>query len=118
MFPKPLTFETKTSIDRFCIDTIMNTNQSTYDDEPTRRDFLYVATSTVGAIGVAATVVPLIAQMNPDASTIAAGGPVDLDISKLAAGQRVVVLWRSRPVFVVHRPQRALEMLQEPSLLS
>ena len=33
--------------------------------EPTRRDFLYVATGAVGAVGAAATLVPLIAQMNP-----------------------------------------------------
>ena len=40
--------------------------------EHTRRDFLYIATGAVGAVGAAATLVPLIAQMNPDASTIAA----------------------------------------------
>src|SRR5262249_62346146 len=44
--------------------------------EPTRRDFLYIATASVAGIGAAATLVPLIAQMNPDASTIAAGAPV------------------------------------------
>ncbi|HVX92391.1 MAG TPA: ubiquinol-cytochrome c reductase iron-sulfur subunit N-terminal domain-containing protein, partial [Xanthobacteraceae bacterium] len=49
---------------------------------PTRRDFLYIATATVGAIGAAATLVPLVDQMNPDASTLAAGGPVDLDLGK------------------------------------
>ena len=41
--------------------------------EHTRRDFLYIATGAVGAVGAAAVLVPLIAQMNPDASTIAAG---------------------------------------------
>jgi len=41
--------------------------------EPTRRDFLYIATASVAGIGAAATLVPLITQMNPDASTIAAG---------------------------------------------
>ncbi len=52
----------------------------------TRRDFLYIATATVGAIGAAATLVPLVDQMNPDASTLAAGGPVDFDVSKIAEG--------------------------------
>src|SRR5258705_10044294 len=33
--------------------------------EPTRRDFLYIATASVAGIGAAATLVPLIAQMNP-----------------------------------------------------
>jgi hypothetical protein len=29
--------------------------------------------------------------MNPDASTIALGGPVDFDVSKLAPGQQAMV---------------------------
>ncbi len=35
--------------------------------EGTRRDFLYIATAMVGAVGAAATLVPLVDQMNPDA---------------------------------------------------
>src|SRR5262245_35630888 len=54
-----------------------NTSVTTMDSaEPTRRDFLYIATGAVGAIGAATTLVPLIGQMNPDASTIAAGAPI------------------------------------------
>ena len=76
--------------------------------EGTRRDFLYVATATVAAVGAAATLVPLISQMNPDASTLAAGGPVDLDVGKIEPGQQVVIRWRQRPVFVFRRtPQGA-----------
>jgi ubiquinol-cytochrome c reductase iron-sulfur subunit len=86
--------------------------------EGTRRDFLYVATGTVAAVGAAAVLVPLIAQMNPDASTLAAGGPVDLDISKIAPGQQVVVRWRERPIFVYHRTPETLKTLQDPQLLS
>ncbi len=52
----------------------------------TRRDFLFIATATVGAVGAAAALVPLVDQMNPDASTLAAGGPVDLDVSKIEEG--------------------------------
>ena len=62
-----------------------------HPEEPSRRDFLYIATGTVAAVGGVAVLVPLIAQMNPDASTLAAGGPVDLDISKIEPGQQVVV---------------------------
>ena len=83
---------------------------------PTRRDFLYIATASVGAIGAAATLVPLIDQMNPDAGTLAAGGPVDLDLSKVEPGQQVVVRWRSRPIFVINRPQKALDELKSQAL--
>ena len=86
-------------------------------NNPTRRDFLYVATAAVGAFGAAATLVPLLDQMNPDAGTLAAGGPVDLDVSKVAPGQQVVVRWRSRPVFVINRPPQVLDALKAQSLL-
>jgi len=77
--------------------------------EPTRRDFLYVATGAVAAFGAAATLVPLVAQMNPDASTIAAGVPVDVDLSPIAAGQVITVFWRSQPIFISHRTQKEID---------
>ena len=84
--------------------------------EATRRDFLYIATAAVGAVGAAAALIPLVAQMNPDASTLAAGGPVDLDISKIPEGQQVVVRWRQRPVFVFHRTQKILDTMQSSQM--
>ena len=99
----------------------MNGGTSTADDrssELTRRDFLYVATAAAGAIGTASTLIPLIDQMNPDASTIAAGGPVDLDLANIQPGQQVVVRWRDRPIFVVNRPPRMLQTLQDQKLVS
>ena len=89
-----------------------------HPEEPSRRDFLYIATGMVAAVGAAAVLVPLIAQMNPDASTLAAGGPVDLDVSKIAPGQQVAIRWRERPIFVFHRTPETIKSLQEPSLLS
>ena len=89
----------------------------THAPEGTRRDFLYIATGTVAAVGAATVLVPLIAQMNPDASTLAAGGPVDLDVNKIAPGQQVVVRWRERPIFVFHRTPETLKTLQDPKLL-
>ncbi len=84
--------------------------------QATRRDFLYIATAAVASVGAAAAVVPLIDQMNPDAATLAAGGPVDLDLSHVAAGQQVQVRWRARPIFVVHRTDKALQALQSQPL--
>src|SRR6185312_15827784 len=48
-----------------------------------RRDFLFVATGAAAVVGAAATVWPLVSQMNPDATTIAAGAPIEVDISPL-----------------------------------
>jgi ubiquinol-cytochrome c reductase iron-sulfur subunit len=36
-------------------------------ENPNRRDFLFIATGAVGAVGVGAVAWPLIDQMNPDA---------------------------------------------------
>ncbi len=87
-------------------------------DKVTRRDFLYIATAAFGAIGAAASIIPFISQMNPDAATLAAGGPVVLDLEKVAPGQQVVVRWRSKPVFVTHRTPEALQKLRDPALLA
>ncbi len=86
--------------------------------DPTRRDFLYLATAAVGVVGVAATLWPLIDQMNPDASTVAAGQPIDVDISQMQPGQQIVAVWRSKPVFIVNRPKAALDGLQDPQLVA
>jgi ubiquinol-cytochrome c reductase iron-sulfur subunit len=86
--------------------------------EPARRDFLYLVTGSVAAVGAALTVWPFIDQMNPDAATIAAAGPVDIDIGQIQEGQRVVTLWAQRPVFIVRRPEAALKELQDSKLVS
>ena len=85
---------------------------------PARRDFLFLVTGSVAAVGAALTLWPFIDQMNPDAATIAAAGPVDVDVSHIEPGQRVVLLWAARPVFVVRRTPEALKELQNPQLLS
>ena len=85
---------------------------------PSRRDILFLATGAVAAIGAAATIWPLIDQMNPDARTIAAGGPFDVDLSPIQPGQQIVVKWQEHPVFIVRRPPEALKVLREPQLLA
>jgi len=75
---------------------IVTTTATMSSGEPTRRDFLYVATGSVAAVGAAAAVVPLVAQMNPDASTIAAGAPIEVDLAPIAEGQAIKVFWRGK----------------------
>jgi ubiquinol-cytochrome c reductase iron-sulfur subunit len=77
--------------------------------EPTRRDFLYIATGAVGAVGAAAAIWPLIGQMNPDASTIAAGAPIEVDLTPIAEGQVIKVFWRGKPIFINHRTKKQIE---------
>jgi ubiquinol-cytochrome c reductase iron-sulfur subunit len=77
--------------------------------EPTRRDFLYLATGSVAAVGTAAFIWPFISQMNPDAQTIAAGAPVDFDLTPVAEGQIVKLFWRGKLIFVRHRTPKEIE---------
>ena len=77
--------------------------------EHTRRDFLYIATGAVGAVGAAAVLVPLIAQMNPDASTIAAGAPIEVDLTPIAQGQDIKVFWRGKPIYIMNRTKKQIE---------
>jgi len=87
-------------------------------EQTTRRDFLYIATGAVGAVGVASTAVPFIAQMNPDAATIAAGAPIEVDLSPVAEGQVIKVFWRGKPIFINHRTAAEIKAAQEVNLAS
>ena len=73
-----------------------------------RRDFLFLATGAVGAVGVGAVVWPLIDQMNPDASTLALAA-IEVDIAAIQEGQIVTVKWRGKPVFIRHRTAKEIE---------
>lgn len=83
-----------------------------------RRDFLYVATGAVAAVGGAAALVPLIAQMNPDASTIAAGAPIEVDLTPVAEGQVLKVFWRGKPIFVSHRSKKEIDAAKNVNVAS
>jgi ubiquinol-cytochrome c reductase iron-sulfur subunit len=84
----------------------------------TRRDFLYVATGAVAAAGAVAALVPLVAQMNPDASTIAAGAPIEVDLGPVAEGQVIKVFWRGKPIFINHRTPKQIKEAQDVNLAS
>lgn len=71
-------------------------------DEQTRRDFLIWSTVAIGAAGTALAVWPFIDQMNPAADTLALAS-TEVDISQIAVGQSITVIWRGKPVFIRHR---------------
>ena len=75
----------------------------------TRRDFLYIATGAAAAVGAAAVAWPLISQMNPDASTIAAGAPIEVDLSPITVGQAIKVFWRGKPIYIMNRTPKQIE---------
>ena len=77
------------------------------DEDPSRRDFLYIATGAVAAVGLGGVVWPLISQMQPDASTLAAS-TTEVDLGPVAEGQIITVKWQGKPVFVRHRTPKEI----------
>jgi ubiquinol-cytochrome c reductase iron-sulfur subunit len=74
--------------------------------QPTRRDFLYIATGAVGAVGAVMTAWPLIDQMNPDAAALALA-TVEVDVSALDPGMSMK--WRGKPVFIRNRTEQEID---------
>lgn len=72
-----------------------------------KRDFIYIATGAAAAAGAASLGWPLVAQMGKAADTLAAGS-IEIDISKIAEGQQLKMLWRGAPVFVRHRTPKEI----------
>jgi ubiquinol-cytochrome c reductase iron-sulfur subunit len=81
--------------------------------EPTRRDFLFIATSAVAAVGAATVVWPFVQTMAPDAATVAAGAPIEVDLAPIAEGQIVKVFWRGKLIFVRHRTAQEIKAAQD-----
>jgi ubiquinol-cytochrome c reductase iron-sulfur subunit len=87
--------------------------ETTTNAEPTRRDFLFIATGATAAVGLGALAWPFVMQMAPDAATVAAGAPVELDLSPIAEGQIVKLFWRGKLIFVRHRTEAEILAARE-----
>ncbi|MCF7987246.1 MAG: ubiquinol-cytochrome c reductase iron-sulfur subunit [Methylovulum sp.] len=77
-----------------------------------KRQFLTSALTVVGAVGTGYLAVPFLAQMQPSVKAMAAGAPVEVDISKIEPGQLIRVAWRGKPVWILSRTPEALATLK------
>lgn len=92
-----------------------STSPEHVDEGETRRDFLLIATGTVGAVGAVLAVWPFIDSMNPAADTLALAS-TGVDLSALEEGQSITVVWRGKPVFIRHRTAAEIEEAREVPL--
>jgi len=90
--------------------------ETTTAAEPTRRDFLFIATGAAAAVGAGAVAWPFIQSLAPDQQTVAAGAPIEVDLTPIAEGQIVKVFWRGRLIFVRHRTAEEIKAAQEVPL--
>ena len=80
--------------------------------DKSKRQFLTSAVTVVGAVGTGFLAVPFLAQMQPSVKAMAAGAPVEVDISKMEPGQLIRVAWRGKPVWILNRTPEVLETLK------
>ena len=83
-------------------------NQPNTQSGETRRDFIVVAANGMAAVGAAAVVWPLIDSLNPSADVLALSS-TEVDLTPIAEGQSVTVMWRGKPVFIRHRTQAEID---------
>ena len=79
--------------------------------DTSRRRLLIGATSVVGAAGVGAIAVPFLSSWNPSARALAAGAPVEINVSKIEDGQQIREIWQGKPVWVVKRTEEMVKNL-------
>ena len=85
-------------------------NQEGVDES--KRQFLTSALTVVGAVGTGYLAVPFLSQMQPSAKAMAAGAPVEVDISRIEPGQLIRVAWRGKPVWVLSRTPEVIDVLE------
>lgn len=85
-------------------------------DEKKRRLLLIATTGAAGiaTLGVAA---PFVASWFPSARALAAGAPVEYDLSHIEPGQQITVEWRGKPVWILKRTQEMLDQLPKHDAL-
>ena len=76
-------------------------------NEPSRRDFIYIATAAAGVITTTAAVWPLIDQMNPSAD-VQALSSIEVDVADVEPGSQITVKWLGKPVFIRRRTQEEI----------
>ena len=79
-----------------------------------RRRFLVLATAGAGGVAAAGVATPFVASWFPSEKAKAAGAPVEIDVSKIEAGQMLTAEWRGKPIFVLNRTEQQVKDL--PSL--
>jgi ubiquinol-cytochrome c reductase iron-sulfur subunit len=97
---------------------LANGTPETTAAEPTRRDFFFIATGAVLAVGAVGAAWPFVASLAPDADTVAQGAPVELDLTPIAEGQIVKVFWRGKLIFVRHRTADEIKSAQDVEVAS
>lgn len=77
-----------------------------------RRTWL-ITSCAMGGVGAAAVAVPFVSSFQPSERAKAAGAAVEVDISTLQPGEKRVVEWRGKPVWIMRRTEQQLADLEK-----
>ena len=72
-----------------------------------------ITSAAMGGVGAAAVAVPFVSTFQPSERAKAAGAAVEVDVSVLQPGQKMVVEWRGKPVWVMRRTPEQLAELEK-----
>ena len=71
-----------------------------------------ITSACAGAVGGVATAVPFVSTFQPSEKAKAAGAAVEVDISQLKPGERAIVEWRGKPVWIIKRTDEQLAAMK------
>ena len=80
-----------------------------------RRDFIKLASMTLGGVGAASLAIPFISSMQPGKDALALAS-TEIDLSPIPEGQSLTVIWRGKPVFIRHRLNEEIQSAKETKL--
>lgn len=81
-------------------------------DGATRRDFIVLSATAMAGVGAAACLWPFVNSMNPSADVLAMAS-TEVDLTHIAEGQEIKVMWRGKPVFIRHRTKENIASAQK-----
>lgn len=77
-----------------------------------RRTWL-ITSCAMGGAGAAAVAVPFVSSFQPSERAKAAGAAVEVDIAALKPGEKIMVEWRGKPVWIMKRTPEQLASLEQ-----
>jgi len=77
-----------------------------------RRTWL-ITSCAMGGVGTVAVAVPFVSSFQPSERAKAAGAAVEVDISTLQPGEKRVVEWRGKPVWIMRRTPEQVSSLEK-----
>jgi ubiquinol-cytochrome c reductase iron-sulfur subunit len=82
-----------------------------HPSDPSKRDFLQLVATAGAVIGVGAIAWPFIDSMNPSKDVLALSS-VEVDVTPIAEGSGITIVWQGKPIFVRHRTPEEIKAAQ------